>query len=389
MAFPIGFLWGAATAAHQVEGSNTANDWAEWETNPNSPTAELSGRACEHWTRYQADLDILSGMGLNTYRFSVEWSRVEPEEGVISMAALDHYRLVCESARARGLEPLVVFHHFTTPAWVARAGGWGEAATASRFATFCERVAAHLKGTFTYACTINEPNVVAAFGYELGIFPPGLRDLARKELATTTLIAAHREGVAAIRRAAPGVKVGLALSMNEWGVLAGSEARMLDLRRSMEDVYLAATRGDDFIGVQNYTRLHVGQAGIVGPPPSTRVTQIGFEFRPEALGVTVRRAAEVTGLPVIVTENGISTLDDGERIEYTQRALLSLEACLAEGVNVLGYVHWSALDSFEWVLGYWPKYGLIEVDHTTQVRTPRASGRWLGRVARANSVEAA
>jgi beta-glucosidase len=195
--------------------------------------------------------------------------------------------------------------------------------------------------------------------------------------------------VAAIRRAAPGVKVGLALSMNEWGVLAGSEARMLELRRSMEDVYLEATRGDDFIGVQNYTRLHVGPGGIVGPPPSSRLTQIGFEFRPEALGATVRRAAEVTGLPVIVTENGISTLDDGERIEYAQRALLSLEACLAEGVNVLGYVHWSALDSFEWVLGYWPKYGLIEVDHTTQVRTPRASGHWLGRVARANSVVAA
>src|SRR5207245_9744739 len=112
-------------------------------------------------------------------------------------------------------------------------------------------------------------------------------------------------------------------SMNEWRVLAGSEARMRELRRSMEDIYLEATHGDDFIGVQNYTRLHVGPGGIVGPPPGTRLTQIGFEFRPEALGVTVRRAAEVTGLPVIVTENGISTLDDGERIEYTQRALLA------------------------------------------------------------------
>jgi beta-glucosidase len=231
--------------------------------------------------------------------------------------------------------------------------------------------------------------VVAAFGYELGIFPPGLRDIGRKELATTTLIAAHREAVAAIRRAAPGVKVGLALSMNEWGVLPGSEQRMLELRRSMEDVYLEATQGDDFIGVQNYTRLHVGPGGIVGPPPGSRVTQIGFEFRPEALGVTVRRAAEVTGLPVMVTENGISTLDDQERIEYTRQALHAVEVCLAGGVNVLGYIHWSALDSFEWVLGYWPKYGLIEVDHASQVRTPRASGRWLGRVARANSVVAA
>jgi len=389
MAFPIGFLWGAGTAAHQVEGGNNASDWSAWETDPNSPSAELSGRACEHWTRYPGDLDLLAGMGLNSYRFSVEWSRVEPAEGVISVAALDHYRRMCEAARARGLEPLVVFHHFTTPAWVARAGGWCEAATASRFVRFCETVAAHLKGTFNYACTINEPNVVAAFGYELGIFPPGLRDVSRKELATATLIAAHREAVAAIRRSAPGVQVGLALSMNEWGVLPGSEPRMLDLRSSMEDVFLEATAGDDFIGVQNYTRLHVGPGGIVGPPPGSRTTQIGFEFRPEALGATVRRAAEVTGLPVMVTENGISTLDDDERIEYTQRALHSLESCIADGVSVLGYVHWSALDSFEWVLGYWPKYGLIEVDHTTQARSPRASGHWLGRVARANSVVAA
>jgi len=389
MVFPIGFLWGAGTAAHQVEGDNRENDWWAWEHDPNSPSAGVSGRACEHWTRYQADLDILAGLGLNSYRFSVEWSRVEPAEGVVSVAALDHYRRVCVAARARGLEPVVTFHHFTTPAWVARAGGWCEAKTAKLFAGFTEVVAAHLKGTFSYAITINEPNVVAAFGYELGFFPPGLHDVSRKELAAQNLIAAHREAAAAIRRTAPGVRVGLGLSMNEWGALPGSEAHMIDVRRSMEDVYLEATEGDDFIGVQNYTRLHVGPGGIVGPPSGSRTTQIGFEFRPEALGVTVRRAAELTGLPVMVTENGICTLDDDERIEFTERALKSLEPCLADGVDVLGYLHWSALDSFEWVLGYWPKYGLIEVDHATQVRTPRPSGHWLGRVARANSVEAA
>jgi len=389
MGFPVGFLWGAGTAAHQVEGANDANDWWEWENDPNSPIAGPSGRACDHWTRYPADLDILAGMGLNSYRFSVEWSRVEPAEGVVSAAALDHYRHVCEAARARGLEPIVTFHHFTTPAWVARAGGWCEAKTATLFARFTETVSAYLRGTFNYAITINEPNIVAAFGYELGFFPPGLRDLSRKEQAARTLIAAHHEARAAIRRAAPGVRVGLGISMNEWGALPGYGAHMLQLRGSMEDVYLEATRGDDFVGVQNYTRLHVGPDGIVGPPPGSRMTQIGFEFRPEALGVTVRRAAEMTGLPVMVTENGICTLDDGERIEFTERALKSLEPCLAEGVDLLGYLHWSALDSFEWVLGYWPRYGLIEVDFDTQARTPRASGRWLGRVAQANAVVAA
>ena len=159
-----------------------------------------------------------------------------------------------------------------------------------------------------------------------------------------------------------------------------------ELQRTAEDVFLAATEGDDFIGVQNYTRLHVGRGGIEGAPPGSRTNQVGFEFRPEALAITVRRAAELTRLPVLVTENGICTEDDHERIEYTRRALEGLESCLAEGVDVIGYIHWSLLDSFEWVLGYWPRYGLIEVDRSCQARHPRPSGRWLGMVAAANAL---
>jgi beta-glucosidase len=386
MSFPAGFLWGAGTSAHQVEGDNRANDWWVWESDPQSPSAGRSGRACEHLTRYPEDLDLLAGLGLNAYRFSLEWSRIEPEEGIVSVDALDHYRRVCDAARMRGMEPVITFHHFTTPMWVVKAGGWTTARTAELFARYVRRASAHLEGVFTYAITINEPNVVAAFGFELGFFPPGRREVAAKEQAAKTLIAAHHQARAAIRETVPGVRIGLGLSMNEWGCQPGCEDHMLAARAAMEDGYLAATAGDDFVGVQNYTRLHVGRDGIVGPPHGSRTTQTGFEFRPEALGVTVRRAVEVTGLPVMVSENGIATLDDGERIEYTGRALKSLEECVAGGAEVLGYLHWSALDGFEWVLGYWPKYGLIEVDLDTQVRRPRASGRWLGMVARANSV---
>lgn len=386
MAFPAGFLWGAGTAAHQVEGDNRANDWWSWERDPNSTSGGLSGSACEHWTRYPGDLDLLAALGLNCYRFSVEWSRVEPSEGVIARDAVEHYRNVCEAAQARGLDPFVVFHHFTTPAWVADDGGWLSESTVSRFARFCGLIAAELRGLFTNACTINEPNVVAAFGYELGLFPPGVRDSVQKKRVSEVLMLAHREAAAAIRSAAPDARVGLALSLNEWAAAPGAEAELEEMRHSMEDVFLEATAGDDFVGVQNYTRLHVGPQGVAGPPPGSRTTQTGFEFRPEALGVTVRRAAEVTGLPVIVTENGICTLDDDERIEYTAKALRSLQECIADGVDVRGYLHWSALDSFEWILGYWPKYGLIEVDLETQGRTVRPSGRWLGRVARENRV---
>ena len=386
MGFPEGFLWGAGTSAHQVEGDNRANDWWSWEVDPNSTSGGRSGSACEHWTRYPQDLDLLAETGLNAYRFSVEWSRVEPAAGTFDQEALDHYRDVCAAARARGLEPFVVFHHFTTPAWLADAGGWCTESAVDQFARYCGVVATELRGLFTYACTINEPNVVAAFGYELGIFPPGMRDTTLKEQATRVLLDAHREAAAAIRRAAPDARVGLALSMNEWAAQPGAQSELEALRHSMEDVFFEATRGDDFIGVQNYTRLHVDLNGLAGPPDGSRTTQTGFEFRPDALGITVRRAAELTGLPVIVTENGIPTLDDAERVEYTAKALSALEGCIDDGVNVLGYLHWSALDSFEWILGYWPKYGLIEVDRETQARTVRPSARWLGRVARANCV---
>jgi len=388
MAFPRGFLWGAGTAAHQVEGNNRLNDWWAWELDPGGHCVELSGDACDHWNRYPEDLDLLAGLGLRGYRFSVEWSRVEPRDGVFSDSALDHYRGVCEAARERGLEPVVTFHHFTTPAWLAALGGWCEPSTAERFARFCKTAAGHLAGRFETACTINEPNVLAGFAYEFGVFPPGERDLARRDLATTVLLDAHRQAVAAIRRAAPGVRVGMTLAMHEYFAVAGAEAALEELRHRTEDVFLAATGGDDFIGVQNYTRLHVGPRGIQGAPGGRRTNQVGFEFRPEALAVTVRRAAELTGLPVLVTENGICTEHDTERIEYTRRALQGLESCVEDGVEVLGYLHWSLLDSFEWVLGFWPKYGLVEVDRSRQARRPRPSARWLGRIAAANSLEA-
>ena len=389
MAFPSGFLWGAGTAAHQVEGGNDRNDWWTWELDPNSHCVEVSGDACDHWNRYPADLDLLAQLGLRAYRFSIEWSRVEPREGDFSVAALDHYREVCEAARERGIVPVVTFHHFTTPAWLTAIGGWCEPSTAVRFGRFCEAVAGHLAGSFDLACTINEPNVLASFGYEVGVFPPGERDPVRRDLAIAVLIDAHRQAVAAIRRAAPQVRIGMTLAMHEYAAEPGAEAIVAELRRTGEDVFLAATAGDDFVGVQNYTRLHVGQQGIQGVPRGQRTNQVGFEFRPEALAVTVRRAADVTGLPVLVTENGICTEDDSERIEYTGRALRGLEGCIAEGVEVLGYLHWSLLDSFEWVLGYWPKYGLVEVDRSLQARSPRPSALWLGGIARANSLEAA
>jgi beta-glucosidase len=159
------------------------------------------------------------------------------------------------------------------------------------------------------------------------------------------------------------------------------------MRRPMEDVFLEATAGDDFVGVQCYTRMRVGPDGVLGAEEGVPTTQMGYEFYPAALEATVRRAAEVTaGIPVLVTENGIGTADDTERVAYVSGALEGVLRCLADGIDVRGYFYWSLLDNFEWVLGYGPHFGLVEVDHATFERRPKPSAAWFGGVARANAL---
>src|SRR5205807_7461196 len=321
--FPEGFVWGTATAAHQVDGANWNNDWWEWEHDPSSPCVESSGDACDHWHRYPDDIRMLADLGFGSYRFSLEWSRIEPEEGEFSRAALDHYRAMCEGCRELGLSPVVTFHHFTSPRWVAAAGGWADPVTAERFARFCSRAADHLADVMGAACTINEPNVVAFYGYRGGVFPPGERSSERRHQANHVFIEGHRRGVDAIRSAAPGVPVGLTLSMTDYQAVGGGEARVGAMGGPLEDVFLHATDGDDFVGVQAYTRMLVGPDGPTAYPRGARTTLMGYEFWPEALEACLRRAWSVTGgpVPLLVTENGIGTPDAAARIEYGERAL--------------------------------------------------------------------
>ncbi len=385
--FPDTFVWGTATAAHQVEGGNWNNDWWAWEHTPGSPCREPSGDACDHYHRYPDDLRQLRDLGFGAYRFSLEWSRIEPEDGEFSRAALEHYRRMCATCRELGLEPIVTFHHFTTPRWVAARGGWTERTTIDLFARYCERAVGHLGDMIGRACTFNEPNVVATFGHQWGLFPPGTRDADLRLRANDTFIAAHRKAISVLR-AGPGTfPIGLTLAMQDMQAAPGGEAFRDAERRVMEDVFLEAARGDDYIGVQTYTRFRYGPAGMLSPEPGARTTQMGYEFWPEALEATIRRAWEVTRqVPIVVTENGIGTADDAERIEYVERALRGVLACLADRLDVRGYLYWSLMDNFEWTFGYGPTFGLLAVDRTTQARTVKPSARWLGTIARANAL---
>ena len=385
--FPDGFVWGTATAAHQVEGGNWNNDWWMWEHDPGGPCAEPSGDACDHWHRYEADLDLLAGLGFNAYRFSLEWSRIEPEPDEWSSAALDHYRRVCAACHERGLTPIVTFHHFTTPRWVAHRGGWEDPGTADLFARFCGQAVARLGDLMGWACTINEPNVVASLGYRHALFPPGRRDSALHRAVNDVFVDAHRKAVEAIRSGPGDAPVGLTLAMTDFQAVDGGQSRLERIRGVMEDVFLDATEGDDFVGVQTYSRARVGPDATLGPEDGVETTQMGYEFWPEALEATVRRAHERTGgLPVLVTENGIGTADDSRRVEYVRRALEGVGRCLADGIDVRGYVYWSTMDNFEWALGYMPTFGLVAVDRGTFERRPKPSASWLGDIARGNAL---
>jgi beta-glucosidase len=408
--FPSGFLWGAATAAHQVEGNNINSDFWVMEYAPGSMFAEPSGDACDHYHRYRDDIALLAGLGFNTYRFSVEWARIEPEEGHFSQAALDHYRRMLATCHEHGLTPMVTFHHFTSPRWLITAGGWESDETPARFARYCERTARHLGDLMGAACTINEANIGAVL-VNAGFLPPvGVTQqtqwwtaasatlgvaadhfapflFALSPHAADLMLEAHRRGVEAIKSAASHVPVGITLALQDIQAVPGGEVMAAQLNWQINDAFLEQLQGEDFVGVQSYSRMRVGEDGPLPPEEGIEVTQMGYEFYPEALEAVIRYAIGKAHIPVIVTENGISTSDDTRRIAYVERALQGVTRCLQDGLAVQGYMYWSALDNYEWMLGYRPTFGLIAVDRSTQQRTVKPSARWLGAIARANAFQ--
>ncbi len=409
MQFPEGFLWGTATAAHQVEGNNVNNDNWLYEHVPGTIYAEPSGDACDHYHRYAQDIALLAELGFNTYRFSIEWARVEPEEGEFSKASLEHYRRMLATCHEHGLKPMVTFHHFTSPRWLIAAGGWAGKDTPDRFARYCERATRYLGDLIGAACTLNEPNIALLFK-QIGIVPPpdeqqyapwwlaaantlGIAPdrlvpfiFAASDQAVDTVLAAHRQAVQAIKAGPGDFPVGLTLALQDIQAGEGGEEMAAQASRLINDLYLEHLRADDFVGVQAYSRMRFGPQGPLPPEEGVELTQMNYEFWPEALEATIRHAIAVARIPVIVTENGLATADDSRRIAYVERALQGVSNCLRDGLDVRGYLYWSAFDNFEWMHGYRPTFGLIAVDRETQMRTAKPSARWLGAVARANGL---
>ena len=425
--FEGGFLLGAATAAHQVEGNNIYSDYWAQEHMEFTSFAEPSGLAVDHYHRFEEDIKLMSSAGLNAYRFSIEWARVEPEQGKFDAGEIEHYRKVLQCCRANGIEPIVTMHHFSSPRWLIEKGGWEAETTVGYFADYCKYVIEQLGDEINYVCTINEANMglqIAAVAekymkmmkataakksegaetnlegqVQVGLNISPMERMAKqaeenvKVFGTAQpqtfvsmrtregdilVMKAHQAAKAAMKAVKPSLLIGLTLSLHDIQILPGGETAADKEWEEDFSHYLPYIKDDDFLGVQNYTRSIYGANGQEPNPEGARTTQMGYENYPEALEHVVRRVHNELKIPLIVTENGIATSEDFERETFIEKALAGVQNCISDGIPVKGYCYWSLLDNFEWQKGFSMTFGLIEVDRTTMERHPKKSLSKLG-----------
>lgn len=402
--FPKGFIWGAASAGHQVEGNNVNADIWLFENIKPSVFQERSGDACNSFALWSDDLDLCKNMGLTAYRFSIEWARIEPSPGEFSIAMLDHYKRIIEGCHARGLKPLVTFNHFSSPIWFGAMGGWTNPKAPAIFARYCRKAAEHLADGISYAVTFNEPNILRLLRV-IGV-PSYVWDMNRKMLeaaakATNSsyfsglnasriedldkinpiLIEGHKQGREAIKSVRSSLDVGFTLAMLD-DQAQGNNSLRDQKREENYGEWLRASKYADFIGVQNYERMVWDNKGKIKVPDNAQKNFSGSWIDPTSLANCVDYTYQQTGKPIIVSEHGIGTNDDKQRSWFIEESLRELQKVIDKGVPVKGYIHWTLLDNFEWIHGYEPKFGLHTVDLQTFERKQKPSARAYSLIAK-------
>jgi len=404
MEFPKNFLWGAATAAHQVEGNNRNCDWWEWEKN--SGLKEPSGEACRQYQLYRQDFDLARSLSHNAHRFSVEWSRIEPREGEFDSKEIAHYVDVIAALKERNIAPVVTLHHFTNPLWFCRLGGWRNKKAAFYFCRYVEKIVSVLADKLDYWITINEPLIYVYHAYLLGIWPPQHKSLFETQRVTSNLAEAHFRAYYLIH----GIYQKKDLNPPKVSIAKNTQAFLpcsLTLKNKfavgLRDWWfnfkfidkLYAARTLDFIGVNYYGPSVVAvknwwPASLVMDTctldhhPWER-NSLGWHIYPEGLYDLLQRLKKYR-LPIIITENGICTNDDSRRWNYIRQHLAVVSRAISQGTDVRGYLYWSLIDNFEWEKGFGPRFGLVEVDYRTFARTVRDSARKYAEVCRSNSL---
>jgi beta-glucosidase len=344
-------------------------------------------------------------LGMGGYRLSVEWARIEPREGDIERGALDEYRGMLGALRDAGIEAMVTLHHFTLPTWLADRGGVLAEGFAERLARFARVVVGALGDLCRLWVTINEPNVLAAHAYLLGVWPPAMKSPRLAWQAQRSLLRAHDAAYRAIKEArGDSVQVGVAHHLRaiepERPSLRRDRAAAALFARVFNDAFAQAVierRTQDFLGVNYYSRDLVrfspGHAAELfvsrGVSAGAEVSDLGWEIYPQGLGDVVRTWGRRSGLAVYITENGIADARDTKRAAFIRSHLAELAGAMADGVDVRGYFHWSLLDNFEWAEGYEPRFGLVRMDYTTGQRIIRESGRAYADIARRRTLDRA
>ncbi len=423
--FPEGFLWGAATAAHQNEGGNGANNWSAWEQEPGRIFEDQKAGPATNWWDLAiaaADFDRAAAMGLNTLRLSVEWSRIEPEPGNFDGAALRRYAEMIALLRERGLRPMITLHHFTDPLWLAPLGGWENPLIGDYFSRFTERVIDALGDQVNFWCTINEPIVYAYSGFLDGNFPPGVRQLRRALTVLRNMLLAHGRAYRTIHRIQTDAVVGLAHHMRYF--LPNDPRNALDRRaaalydqianRSTLDAITEGKLGplvgvgqvvshlidtSDYIGLNYYSTAHVTfdrkQPGMLFMRQTFRPDLALYErtadgrpfgeIYPEGMYLALKKL-QAYGRPIYITENGVPDRNDAYRPYVLTTYLAEVWRAMQEGADVRGYYHWTLVDNFEWAEGWNLRFGLIELDPETGERTPRTSAAIYGRIVQQNGI---
>jgi beta-glucosidase len=396
--FPKGFFWGASTASHQVEGG-TKNDWSEWEKknatrlakeaeskfrflanwkeiagDATNPENYISGEACDHYHRYKEDFTLAKELLHTATRFSIEWSRIEPRRGVFSEEGIAHYRQIVATCREMGLEPFVTLNHWTLPLWLSDEGGFSSSKFPHYFARFTQKVVTALGEQVTFWITLNEPDVVSSYAYIKGAWPPQKKSFVEYYVVLKNLIKAHRAAYQCIKKIQPKASVGIAKHQVVFEIKRRTfvnKVLFCGAQYFWNRWFLhKIVAYQDFIGLNFYERNVIDNG--FHKNENLKVTDMGWEFYPDALYEALVELKQYKK-PIYITENGLADAKDMQRGEFITRSVKAIERALGAGVDVRGYLYWSLLDNFEWDKGFWPRFGLIEVDYKTKARTIRPS----------------
>ena len=404
--FPEGFLWGAATSAYQVEGGNR-NDWSEWEKKNAKRLAEeaktkwakwqqekfpemfdpknyICGRACDHYNRYEEDLGIAKSLGLNAFRISIEWSRIEPEEGKFDEKEIEHYRKVIEAIRARGMEPFVTLWHYTLPLWLADKKGIINKNFPVYFSRYAKLMAERFSDLCKFWITLNEPSVVISHSFLAGIRPPQKKNLYLAWKAYRKIMTAHNLAYDEIKKISSENKIGFANNIKYFepyrnSILDKLIVKIVDYWGNWVYYDLSKSK-NDFIALQHYFRFRLKFPGRV-MLESKNLTDLGWEIYPKGL-YKILVDARRYNLPIYITEFGLADSKDQKREKYIKDSLRWIFRAIEEGVKIKGILYWSFLDNFEWDKGFWPRFGLVEMDYKTMERKIRPSAYEYAKICR-------